>query len=30
MLGRRLERRGLREFSRWSAELRDGGWVAEI
>jgi len=30
MLGRRLHRRGLREFSGWSAELRDGCWVAEI
>ncbi|MGC2192390.1 MAG: hypothetical protein WA751_08665 [Candidatus Dormiibacterota bacterium] len=30
MLGRRLTRRGLREFSSWSAKLRDGGWVAEM
>jgi hypothetical protein len=30
MLGRRLGRRGLKGFSRWSAELRDGGWIAEI
>lgn len=30
MLGHRLGRRGLKGFSRWSAELRDGGWMAEM
>ena len=30
MLGSRFRRRGLRELSGWSAELRDGGWIAEI
>jgi hypothetical protein len=30
MLGSRFRRRGIRELSGWSAELRDGGWTAEI